>query len=385
MTALDRHEFTDQIKAEALHLGFDLVGVTTPDPPPHLDVYESWLAEGRHGTMAYLGTERARDRRANPRLILPECQSILVLAAIYLPHDYPRDQKLQQVQVATYALGEDYHDVLIERMRRLVDFIQTRAGRAVQNRIYTDTGPLLERELAQRAGLGWIGKNSCLIHPKLGSFFVLAEILLDLPLVFDEPFQFDRCGTCTRCIDACPTGCILPNRTLDAQRCISYLTIEEKGAIPAPLRNAIGNWLFGCDVCQQVCPWNQRFAKPTLDPAFQPRPFLKTLNLHILLKLKPQTWRQHLRGSPLLRPKRGGLLRNAAIIAGNQQDPNAIPILIKLLPDDPEAIVRAHVAWALGRIETEESLQALQLAQSLELDPNVILEIEEALKNRGKV
>lgn len=242
------------IKSEAHRQGFQHAGLTTPDPPSHLEVYEDWLAAGHHAGMAWMAADRNRQRRADPRLILPECQSILVLGIHYQPPKPPKNREGLFGQIASYAWGDDYHDVLPERLRAIVSFIEKQVGHPIPNRWYTDTGPLLEREMGQRAGLGWIGKNSCLINPQAGSYFLVAEILLGIELPPDKAFNSDHCGSCTRCIEACPTRCILPNRTLDANRCISYLTIEEKGALPAALRSKIGNWVFGCDICQQVCP-----------------------------------------------------------------------------------------------------------------------------------
>jgi epoxyqueuosine reductase len=257
--------------------------------------------------------------------------------------------------------------------------LEAHLGRPIAHRIYTDTGPLLERELAQRAGLGWIGKNSCLIHPRHGSYFFLAEVLLDLDLVPDPPFVADHCGSCTRCLEACPTQCILPDRTLQADRCISYLTIEVRGDIPIELRSRVGGWLFGCDICQQVCPWNLRFAQPTTDPAFQPLPWMQRAGLQDFLQLDAAAYRQELRDSPLRRPRRSGLLRNAAVAAGNQGDTSLIPALRTLL-EEPEPMVRAHAAWALGRIGGPGAREALREAERAEQDAAVRGEILGALE-----
>lgn len=224
---------TGRIKNEARRLGFSRAGVTTADPPPHWLAYEHWLSLGRHGSMDYL----ADPRRADPHLVLPECRSILVLAASYPspPSAAPIGSTPPTGRIAAYAWGRDYHTVFPERLKMLAAFIEKEVGRPIPHRWYTDTGPLLERDLAQRAGLGWIGRNTCLIHPKTGSYSLLAEILLGIELEPDTPFTADHCGSCTRCITACPTGCILPDRTLDARRCISYLTIENKNEIPPGL------------------------------------------------------------------------------------------------------------------------------------------------------
>ncbi len=344
---------TQTIKAEAQRLGFSLVGVTTPDPPPHAAFYERWLAEGRHGSMGYLAEERARARRADPRQILPECRSILVLG---IPYDSPRPLEGEPGttgRVAAYAWGEDYHLALAGKLSALAAFIETEAGRPVPNRWYTDTGPILERDLAQRAGLGWIGKNSCLIHPQKGSYFLLAEILLGLDLEPDPPFATDHCGSCTRCLDACPTGCILPDRSLDARRCISYLTIELKDEIPAGLRDKTGDWVFGCDVCQQVCPWN-RFAAGKGDPAFAPREGVPQPDLVEELSLTPEAFNQKFKNSPVKRAKRRGYLRSVAVALGNSGDPAAVPALERAL-DDPEPLVREHAAWALEKLKAEDN------------------------------
>jgi epoxyqueuosine reductase len=339
------------IKAHARRAGFLLAGITTPDPPPHFHVYQNWLDDGRHAQMHYLADEKARTRRADPRAILPECRSILVLA---VPYPNPETAPVPKGppphgRVAAYAWGSDYHNVLPARLQEIVRFIEAQLAQPVPNRWYTDTGPLLERDLAQRAGLGWIGKNTCLIHPRHGSCFLLAEILLGLELKADAPFTNDHCGTCTRCIQACPTGCILPDRTLDARRCISYLTIENKDDIPANLRPLLGDWAFGCDACQQACPWN-RFSPPS-DPAFLPNPGAARPSLSADLTLDARQFNLKFKKSPIQRAKRRGYLRNLAIALGNSRDPSVKPVLENVL-QDPEALVREHAAWALSHLQT---------------------------------
>jgi epoxyqueuosine reductase len=341
---------TQRIKSEAHRLGFTLAGITTPESPPHVSVYENWLMLGHHGSMNYLVDERARICRRDPWIILPECRSILLLG---IRHPAPRTTKPDEEiglsgQIAAYASGRDYHLVLPERLKALSAFIGQLAGNPVPHRWYTDTGPILERDLAQRAGLGWIGKNTCLINPKAGSYFLLAEILLGIELEPDPPFTADRCGTCKRCIEACPTGCILPNRTLDARRCISYLTIENKGEIPTDLRPQMGNWVFGCDVCQMVCPWN-RFAANEYDRGLAPYPVLTSLDLRADLTLTPQGFNQKFKESPVQRARRRGYLRNVAIALGNSKNPTGIPVLEKALQDN-EPLVRQHAGWALKQI-----------------------------------
>jgi epoxyqueuosine reductase len=332
-------DLKERIKVKSNQLGFVLACVTTPEPPPHYSTFESWLAHGRHGTMNYLATERSRSRRANPREIMPECKSILVLATPYSP-------AREGGRIASYAWGDDYHDILHARMKELVQFIEEQVARPVQSRWYTDTGPILERDLAQRAGIGWIGKNTCLINPRAGSYFLLSEILLDLRLEPDLPFVTDHCGTCTRCIEACPTDCILPDRTIDATRCISYLTIEVKDDIPTDLRTRLGSWVFGCDICQMVCPWN-RFA-PDADPAFsgdEPHPVLTEE-----LALTPQAFNQRFKRSPVKRARRAGYLRNVAVALGNTGTMHELPVLQKAL-SDAEPLVREHAGWAIEQIK----------------------------------
>ncbi|MBV6450093.1 MAG: Epoxyqueuosine reductase [Anaerolineales bacterium] len=337
------------IKDKARQLGFVLAGVTLPEPPAHYSTFEHWLAQGHHGEMNYLATETARARRADPKQILPECKSILVLATAY-PSPSGRGQGEGEIQIASYARGEDYHNILPARMAELVQFIEKQVERPIKNRYYTDTGPILERDLAQRAGIGWIGKNSCLINPKQGSYFFLSEILLDLELEPDPPFVTDHCGTCTRCITACPTACILPNRTLDATRCISYLTIELKDDIPVELRDKIGNWAFGCDICQMVCPWN-RFA-PAGDPAFSDNEPLPSPTDE--LTLTPEAFNRRFKRTPISRAKRRGYLRNIAVALGNTADMYALPVLQTALNHD-EPMVREHAKWAIEQIEKRES------------------------------
>jgi epoxyqueuosine reductase len=342
------------IKEEALRLGFALVGFAAPDPPPHCLTFENWLALGRHGTMAYLASERSRSHRAVPRLILSECRSIIILGIKYSASGLAEqaDGLEPNGRVAAYAWGEDYHLVLPERMKALVAFIESRVGHSVSHCWYTDTGPVLERDLAQRAGLGWIGKNTCLINPRHGSYFLLAEIFLELELDADQPFTSDHCGTCTRCLQACPTQCILPDRTLDARRCISYLTIELKDDVPTKLRPLLGDWVFGCDICQQVCPWN-RFATLEGDPAFVARGEISHPNLIHELELSPESFNRKFKNSPIKRAKRRGYLRNMAVALGNSGSREAISALEKAL-DDPEPLVREHAAWALEQIKTRE-------------------------------
>lgn len=334
-------ELKQKIKAQARQLGFTLCGVASCEPPARYDLFQAWLQAGNHADMRYLENEK----RADPRLILPECKAILVLALPYENSEF--GIRNSEFRIAAYALGADYHDVVPPKLKELVQFIEERVGRPIPNRCYTDTGPILERDLAARAGLGWIGKNSMLIHPKRGSTFLLAEILLGIEIEPDAPMS-DHCGNCTRCLEACPTGCILPNRTIDSRRCISYLTIENKGSVPEHLREQMGNWVFGCDICQRVCPWN-RFSAPGDSSLEAPSAELSSGDL----TLSPVEFNRRFKRSPIKRAKRRGLLRNLAIAAGNRKDKEYIPIL-EQAAQDADALVREHAAWALKQIHEDE-------------------------------
>ncbi|MDO8754112.1 MAG: tRNA epoxyqueuosine(34) reductase QueG [Anaerolineales bacterium] len=339
------------IQDKARQLGFILAGFTSCEPPAHYNIFENWLNLDMHGAMQYLAVERSRIRRADPKQILPECKSILVLAMPYSPTPQQPSSSFildpSSFRISSYALGDDYHDILPKKLKAIVTFIEEQLGHPIASRYYTDSAPVLERELAQRAGLGWIGKNSMLINPQAGSTFFLAEILLGIDLEPDPPFATDHCGTCTRCITACPTQCILPNRTLDARRCISYLTIENKVEIPADLRPQMGNWIFGCDICQQICPWN-RFSQPA-DSAFETRIPLPVLTSDLLLS--SVEFNQRFKKSPIKRAKRRGYLRNLAVAIGNTGDEKDTPILEQAMHaarDEP--LVSEHAQWAKEQI-----------------------------------
>jgi epoxyqueuosine reductase len=375
---------TQVIKEQAHRLGFALAGITTPEPLPHAQVFEGWLREGRQGEMAYLDSPRSKRCRAYPKNILPDCRAVLVLAAPYSPPPRlvlsGRDDVFPLGSIAAYAWGDDYHTVLAGRLHNLVEFIERQVGQPVPHRWYTDTGPLLERELAQRAGLGWIGKNTCLINPYQGSYFFLAEILLGIELEPDQPFMVDRCGSCRRCVSACPSGCILPDRTLDARHCISYLTIELKGPIPPGLRPLLGTHVFGCDVCQQVCPWN-RFASKWVDPTFTTHLVQPEINLLEQLALSASQFNTIYCHSPIKRAKRRGYLRNIAVAFGNLHHPQAVGALAQQLAQEPEPLVRQHLAWALGQIGGILATKALERLLESEADPLVRQEVQNSLVN----
>ncbi|MDE2728653.1 MAG: tRNA epoxyqueuosine(34) reductase QueG [Gemmatimonadota bacterium] len=373
---------TEEIKAHAASLGFDLAGVTTADPPRHGDYYAEWVEQGLGGEMAYL--ERQIEKRQDPRKILPNARSLVVVAMNYRCPDPDPGSGMQagtpestpRGRIARYARGDDYHDVIKEKLLALLRFVQDRAGRPVEGKVYVDTGPVLEREFAVRAGLGWFGKHTNLIHKRVGSWLLIGEILLDIKLDPDGPAA-DHCGTCTLCLEACPTDAIVEPYVVDSRRCISYHTIELKGAIPLEYRTAMGDRVFGCDDCQDVCPWN-RSAPETGDPAFVARPWNEMPDLIEMLGLTPEAFRTRFKGSPVKRTKRRGLLRNAAVALGNTKDPRAVPALADSLGDD-EPLVRGHAAWALGNVGGERALAELEKARMTEEDPWVVEEIDRAL------
>lgn len=293
-----------ELKARAAELGFLACGITDPSPPPNGDRLDAWLAKGYAGTMRYL--HRQARRRKDPRLNVPEALAVVVLLENYYAPDAPPD--LEAPRVAKYARGEDYHRVTLGRLARLARFLLERGARVAHP--YADDGPVPERELARRAGLGWIGKNTMLIRPGAGSFFFIGTIFTDLPLPTDPPFEADHCGSCTRCLDACPTGAFVEPHLLDATRCISYLTIEQKAAIPPALVQRMEGWAFGCDVCNDVCPWNQRFAEPTTVAELLPRRPLAGAEPAMFESMNDDEFRRRFGGTPLARPGLLGMRRN---------------------------------------------------------------------------
>jgi epoxyqueuosine reductase len=266
---------------------------------------------------------------------------------------------------------------MIDKLHALHTWIATQVGHAVHGKAYVDTGPILERDLARRAGLGWFGKNTTLINPTLGSFFFLGALLLDLPLEPTAPFPTDHCGSCTRCLDACPTGALTAPHVLDATRCISYLTIEHRGPIPEPLRPALGEWIYGCDICQEVCPFSRKFSKPVTEQGLAARPEMESPSLGALMGMSEDDWRRFAKGPPIKRAKRRGFLRNVAIALGNRGSADAVPVLIDAL-SDVEPLVRSHAAWALGMIGGPAAWDALEARLAVEPEASVLEEIRSA-------
>jgi len=371
-----------RIRARALEMGFDSVGIAPAHESAHGEAYARWLAAGMHGEMAYLSREDAVAKRRDPAVLVPGARSAVVVALDYFPPEdaeAPSSADPSRAVFARYARNEDYHDLMKERLIALQEWIGAELV-PVNGRAYVDTGAVLERELAQRAGLGWAGRNTMLIRPGRGSYCFLGVVLLDVELEYDAPFVADRCGRCSRCVDACPTGALLGRDAdgapvMDARRCISYLTIEQRGPIPRVLRPLIGNRVYGCDICQEVCPWNS-FAETTGEGAFLPREGVDGASLIELMGMTQEEFSRRFKGSAVKRTKRRGLLRNVAVALGNWGSPEAVPVLAAALNDE-EPLVRGHAAWALGRIGTEGALQALR--GRAEVDGWVQDEIETAL------
>ena len=397
-----------QIYARANELGFELVGITPAAHSETIARYQRWIESGYAGEMSYL--KKHLPLKTDVRRLLAEAKSVISLAMNYYTLDPPETltQDPERGQISRYAWGDDYHELIRERLLELVTFIKQTAETQLRTRVCVDTAPIIEREYAQRAGIGWIGKNTNLIHWRSGSWYFLAEVLIDVALEYDTPDLRGSCGTCTRCIEACPTDAIIEPNLLDARLCISYLTIELKESIPKALRPKIGNLIFGCDICQEVCPWNSK-AVPTTEPAFQPRDGNLAPKLLSLVGMTQQEFSQRFKGSPIKRAKRQGFLRNVLVAIGNwgtqrsaarhhddllrgfpipmvgieqlQRDcmtAEAVPALESALADH-EPLVRGHAAWALGKIGGETAKQALQTRLTVETDQDVITEIQDAL------
>jgi epoxyqueuosine reductase len=309
---LTKTALASAIKARARALGFDLVGIARCDPSPRADYLRQWLDDGQAGEMKYLAARFAE--RADPGVYLPGARSAICVAMNYHTQLKPPTESSVPGKIARYALGEDYHELIKTRLHELADWIR-QAAPGCQTRACVDTAPVLEKDLAARAGIGWMGKNTCVIHPQIGSWLLLGEIITTLALPPDEPMD-DHCGSCTRCIDACPTHALTAPYQLDARRCISYLTIEHRGEIPEEFHAPIGDWLYGCDICQDVCPFNRRAPEAT-DPALQPRFSTGSLDAREVLNWTDETYRQQLRGSAMKRVKLPILQRNARIVAYN--------------------------------------------------------------------
>jgi epoxyqueuosine reductase len=379
----------EELRRESVRLGFSRLGVAPAGPPPRQDLVRRWLDQGFAGVLREW-FERQQPLRADPATLLPGVRSMIMLAIDYSAAADPAAESNTDAdaagqgrgRVARYAWGDDYHDLLRNRVNMLGAWLEARMP-GCRTRGVVDSAPLAEREFAWLAGLGWFGKNTMLIDPRAGSFFFLTALLTDLELPADTPLQVDHCGSCTACLDACPTGAFVEPRVLDASRCISALSIEDHGPIAVALRPGMQDWIFGCDICQEVCPWN-RHAPGSSEPTFQPRQGETTLSLAELLQLDDAAFRRRFKGSSLLRAKRRGLLRSAAIALGNRPHAPSFDALAAALADgDP--VVRGAAGWALGRWRhlndrvAEQAHAALVARLERETDADVRTEIERAL------
>lgn len=367
-------ELTDRLKTLAAELGFTLSGVAPAVSPPGVERLDAWLEAGYAGQMSYLADRR--EAYEHPRRVLDGARSVLMLAIDYRTAE-PVPAAPGQGRVSRYAWGDrDYHDVIRPKLHTLADALREwRPG--ADARGVVDTAPLMERDFATLAGLGWIGKNTLLLNRERGSYFFLAALVTDAELLADAPSETDHCGSCTACLDACPTDAFVGPRVLDASRCLSYLTIELKELPPPELRAGVGEWAFGCDVCQEVCPWN-RFAQPASESAFQPLDGMNPIDLAPLFKMDDDAFRQRFRKTPLWRPRRRGLLRNAALVLGATRPPDAV-VPLSLGLNDTEPLVRGASAWALGQIGGPKAKGLLRSRCHEESDPAVLNEIESAL------
>ncbi len=369
----DPATLTTRLKAEARRLGFDLVGACPAVTPAGVHQLYQWLEAGYAGEMHYIAN-RAEAYR-HPAHVLPEARSLLVVGAAYRTLE-PVEPRPGQGRVSRYAWGDDYHDILRDKLHALCDFLRAEVPGASARGV-VDTAPLLEREFAQLAGLGWVGKNTLILNKRLGSWLFLAAVLTDQPLEYDSPHEASHCGTCTACLDACPTDAFVAPYVLDSRRCISYLTIELRDQVPRDLRPGLGNWIFGCDVCQDVCPWNRKAPRQET-AAFMPGEGMNPIDLVGLFSLDDETFRARFRHTPLWRPRRRGILRNAALVLGNTRPPGGIAALALGLRDD-EPLVRGAAAWALGQYATEPARRLLRNRLDCEDNAQVREELEAAL------
>ncbi|MEM7334642.1 MAG: tRNA epoxyqueuosine(34) reductase QueG [Chloroflexota bacterium] len=369
------------LKDKAGELGFSFIGIVPAVPSKRLSAYLNWIDSQYHGKMGYLARPDRLDRRQDLTVILPKVKSLICVGLDYatqpLPSELANDPS--RGRISSYAWGVDYHDIMTPRLKELGRWLESQFGdESVRNRVYVDTGAILERDHAESAGLGFTGKNTMLIRPRSGSFFFLGELLTTAVLPYDVPKTMPNCGRCTRCLTACPTNAFPKPYVLDARRCISYLTIELKDWIPLELRPLIGNWIYGCDICQIVCPFN-RFAQPTNEAAFFAKDWsFAAPSLLSLLQLDDDSFRTQYKNSPIYRVKRARFVRNACVAAGNWGSKTAVPYLIPLLKDS-SPIVRGHAAWALGQIGERSGLTAVYENARKETEPEVIAEFAQLL------
>jgi len=347
----------DSIKTEVLNLGFSHIGYCSPEMSGDFNIYMDWINNGFSADMEYLKRSDALGKRKDPRNIMESVQTVLILAMPYFPPDQLVETKHNPL-IASYAYGKDYHYVIPDQLKKFINWLEMELKPfSIEYRIYTDTGPILERSLAVASGLGWIGKNSCLIIPGKGSYYFLAEILINLKFTFDQPYTLDLCGNCHKCIDYCPTGCILKNRTIDASKCISYLTIENRKEIPKNLRGKIENRVFGCDICQEVCPWNIRFSIQPTRSFFQISNEVRKISFNSILELDDMEFKMKFNESPILRTRLRGLKRNTITAMGNTKDLNYLAILNRYSKIENDPFLVNYINWSIDEITNSGSIQ----------------------------
>ncbi len=367
----------DDLKNYAKQIGFDDLKISDPTPQTWDRFYE-WLSSGYHGEMHYLS--RRAEERKNPRLLLESTKSVILTAKQYqtIQPAVPSPHNPFQGVISRYAWGDDYHTIVANGLKKIVDYIQIHTRGQHQARWFVDTAPILEKDFAAQSGIGWTGKHTNILSRTLGNWFFLGVILTSLKLDADPP-DSNHCGTCTRCIDVCPTQAFVAPYILDARRCISYLTIELKGSIPREFRRAIGRRIYGCDDCLAICPWN-RFAQSSHETGFFPRESLMSMDLIQLMEMTEKEFSSCFKNSPIKRIKRRGFLRNVAVALGNAHDLRAVPVLIEALHDS-EPLVRGHAAWALGEIGERVGESELHRVREREENGWVNEEIDTVLKN----
>jgi len=376
MSSMDIDAITRSIKHKAIELGFDVVGVSPVENYPENQFYKEWLARGFAGEMSYM--ERNAEKREDIRNIMSDAISVISCGLNYNtdnPYSIDESDKTRG-WISRYAWGDDYHDCIKKKLLLLEKHVNDLAPEGMRSKAYVDTGPVLERVYAKYSGIGWYGKNTCLINQDIGSWIFIGEIITNIELEYDSPVP-DRCGTCTMCIDACPTDALREPYVLDSNLCISYLTIELKGKIPMRLRDKIDNNIYGCDICQDVCPWNRK-AEVTESPYFMPRSGLYNPELSYLSQLTLNDFRNLFKNSPVKRAKRKGFIRNVMVAIGNSGNRDLVPYVVQTLEDE-DPLVRAHAAWALSRLEGKDSYDTLTKHLNVEADDSVREEIESIL------
>lgn len=344
---------TERIKARAREIGFSKVGVTDASPLSEgiRNRFRAWIEKGYHGDLTYL--ERSEKKRMAPEGTLKGARSIISVALNYHPGMLTLPADRRRARISRYGLGRDYHEVVSKKLSTLLDFIVEHAAGPVHGKVFCDTGPVMEKAIAQRAGLGWIGKHGILLTQEFGSWIFLGEIIIDLPLSIDEPAD-DLCSSCTLCMQACPTSAIVSPGVVDIRRCISYQTVENRGVIPETLRRRLGNWIFGCDCCQEVCPYSKT-AKPAVEQAFLPKPELVSAPMDMLYSVADREFDESFSDSAMVRATREGLLRNIVVAMGNSCQATFLPLLTRI-GKEKSRLLSAHAAWAIETIKEGERI-----------------------------